>query len=58
MRKGLGWEFLLRRIPPERENVWVRVGEDEREEMSRKVAKIEFLQLEIMLEMDIFRQTK
>ena len=41
-------------MPSERENC----GADKQGKMGGKIAEIEFLKLEIMLEMDISRQTK
>ena len=52
MRKGFEWGRCVRRMPQswgadkQRGNEW------------KKLQKLSFLKLEIMLEMDIFRQTK
>ena len=44
--------------PPERENDWVLCGEDDWVKWAEKLRKLSFLKLEIMLKMDISRQTK
>ncbi len=53
--RGFDWEFLLRRMPSEREK---EQGRTSRGKWGKKLQKLIFLKLEIMLKMDIFRQTK
>ena len=53
--RGNDWETWLRRTPPEREK---ERGRTSKGKWGKKLQKLSFLKLEIMLKMDISRQTK